>query len=234
MDTSMCESSKPLERRASASKKILNENREVESLAANGACVPISIVRNTLGDWLSKWRIKISLMAFSLLIAFNFLVLGTRPYHPLVPICLASVLGTSLVMFGLAIRTWAAGTLHKSQEVTTVGPYALVRNPLYVGSFFMMFGFCTLMKDWLAMAFVIGPITVLYWYQVRVEERNLSNRFHDEWHQYFGTTGRFLPRSISRSVLAYWSFRQWLKNREYQAVIATLIALAALGFLAAN
>lgn len=230
----MYESSKPVARITPATTKLLAEDRKVEELTADGAFVPLSIVRITLGDWLSKWRIKISLLAFSLLIAFNFLVLGSRPYHPIVPICLPSVLGTSLVLFGLAIRTWAAGTLHKSQEVTTVGPYALVRNPLYVGSFLMMFGFCTLMKDWLAMAFVVGPITVLYWYQVRVEERNLSNRFHDEWHQYFGTTGRFLPRSISRSVLAHWSFRQWLKNREYQAVIATLIALAALGFLAAN
>src|SRR5689334_9344828 len=48
----------------------------------------------------------------------------------------------SLFAFGLALavlaeawRIWAAGTIHKVEELTTGGPYAHVRHPLYVGSF---------------------------------------------------------------------------------------------------
>ena len=36
---------------------------------------------------------------------------------------------------GLWIRGWSAGTIHKDEELTTTGPYAFARNPLYVGSF---------------------------------------------------------------------------------------------------
>jgi protein-S-isoprenylcysteine O-methyltransferase Ste14 len=186
------------------------------------------------GHWISRRRIAISLLTFSLLIGFNMLVLGVRPYPPLAPLQFASLLGTGLVVLGVAIRTWAAGTLHKSQEVTSVGPYALVRNPLYVGSFLMMFGFCILMKDWLAFAWVAGPMACLYWFQIRFEERNLAEWFSSDWAQYASRTGRCIPRSINASVFACWSPRQWMKNREYQAVIASLIGLALLGLLAAT
>jgi protein-S-isoprenylcysteine O-methyltransferase Ste14 len=43
--------------------------------------------------------------------------------------------GVALFALGSALRWWAAGTLHKDQEVTTGGPYAVARHPLYVGSF---------------------------------------------------------------------------------------------------
>src|SRR5262245_55982943 len=52
--------------------------------------------------------------------------------------------GLGLVLGGLALRSWAAGTLHKRRILTTTGPYGLVRHPLYVGSFMMMIGFCLL------------------------------------------------------------------------------------------
>ena len=52
------------------------------------------------------------------------------------------LLGLGLVFSGLALRSWAAGTLHKRTQLATSGPYALVRHPLYIGSLFMMLGFC--------------------------------------------------------------------------------------------
>lgn len=182
--------------------------------------------------WIVKRRITLSLILFTLLIALNLLVFRTRPYLPFDRQQLGSVVGTSLAIAGLAIRSWAAGTLHKSSEVTTIGPYSLVRNPLYVGSFLMIFGFCILMKDWLSLAFALGPLAVLYWFQVRAEERYLSTRFGEAWSEYANKTGRFLPCSLTNQFLLGWSAAQWLRNREYQAMFATVIALAGLCALA--
>ena len=182
--------------------------------------------------WLSRRRIAISVVAFASLIGFHLLVLKVPPYHPLIPIQVINLVGTGLILLGLGIRSWAAGMLHKSQEITSVGPYSVVRNPLYLGSFMMMIGFCMLMKDWLSLAFVMGPMAVLYYFQIRVEERNLAAWFRDDWSNYVRRTNRILPGTLSKAILAPWSSRQWARNREYQAVVATLLGLVALGLLA--
>jgi protein-S-isoprenylcysteine O-methyltransferase Ste14 len=179
-------------------------------------------------SWIVRKRIAISLTAFLLLIGFNLLILRTRPVMPFNIHQLGSLLGSGLVLTGLAIRSWAAGTLHKNAEITSVGPYALVRNPLYVGSFLMIFGFCLLMKDWLALAFALGPLAVIYWVQVRAEENNLAVKFGHAWAGYAASVGRFFPRRWSARLWTGWRMDQWLRNREYPAVLTTAIGLFAL------
>jgi len=41
------------------------------------------------------------------------------------------LIGASVGLLGLAIRAYAAGYLHKQAVLTTTGPYARTRNPLY-------------------------------------------------------------------------------------------------------
>ncbi len=132
-----------------------------------------------------------------------------------------------LVASGLGLRSWSAGTLNKSRELTTVGPYALVRNPLYVGSFLMMIGFCLLCRDWLMLAFVAGPLAMLYWYQVRFEEQSLKHLFPNQWSDYVDSTPRFFPSRLSGQVMAGWSLAEWLRNREYKAIAASSLGLVA-------
>ena len=49
-------------------------------------------------------------------------------------------LGLPLAAAGLLLRAWAAGHLAKNQRLATSGPYAYVRNPLYLGSFLIGLG----------------------------------------------------------------------------------------------
>jgi len=49
--------------------------------------------------------------------------------------------GAALVAVGLAVRAWAAGHLRRDQPLTTSGPYAYVRHPLYLGSTLVLAGF---------------------------------------------------------------------------------------------
>ncbi|RMF37114.1 MAG: isoprenylcysteine carboxylmethyltransferase family protein [Planctomycetota bacterium] len=187
--------------------------------------------------WLSAWivrkRIAISLVAFSVLIAFNLLGRHTVPLSPTDLANPWAAAGVALVVCGVLIRSWAAGTLHKNGELTQAGPYAMVRNPLYLGSFLMMFGFCILMRDPLSAIFVAGPMLLLYRSKIISEEANLSLWFPDQWESYARTTPRIIPRLPSRRVMHGWSFRMWLNNREYRAVVGTAIGLIAIHFLAA-
>lgn len=183
---------------------------------------------NTWGAWISRKRIVMSMVSFTCLIVYNLVVVRTRALDPLDLAQPQAVLGTSLVLLGLFIRSWSAGMLRKTEVLITSGPYALVRNPLYVGSFLMMFGFCLLMRDWLSFAFVAGPMALIYWFQVKSEETRLSKRFGESWSQYTRATGRFVPCNLKRTVFVKWSLNQWMKNSEYEAFIAALVALIAL------
>src|ERR1051325_421336 len=42
--------------------------------------------------------------------------------------------GVPLSLLGLGLRAWAAGCLYKDRDLATSGPYAHLRNPLYVGT----------------------------------------------------------------------------------------------------
>jgi protein-S-isoprenylcysteine O-methyltransferase Ste14 len=138
------------------------------------------------------------------------------------------LLGLGLVFSGLALRTWAAGTLHKCTELTTSGPYGLVRHPLYIGSFMMMVGFCQLIGDAENIWFVVGPVLALYVYRALGEEKFLAARFPDQWTEFARKVPRFFPRRLPKQTFSTWNLNQWIYNREYQAVSAVLLGLVAL------
>lgn len=63
--------------------------------------------------------------------------------------------GTCIVLLGLSIRFWAAGYIkhHRVDRIVntptlvTGGPYAHVRNPLYLANRLIALGFCV-MSGW--------------------------------------------------------------------------------------
>jgi protein-S-isoprenylcysteine O-methyltransferase Ste14 len=138
------------------------------------------------------------------------------------------VFGVFFVIAGLALRSWAAGILHKNSRLTTVGPYSLIRNPLYAGSFLMMLGFCLLLDNLWDISLIVVPVVILYVVKVRQEEKLLANLFPSEWPAYSASTPRFIPRMARTDVRADWRLSQWMRSREYQALGATIVALAAL------
>ncbi len=176
-------------------------------------------------DWLVRRRVAISLVLFTGLVLLDLVVIQNRPRDvfrlsdPLVAI------SELLILVGLLIRSWAAGTLRKKKHLATTGPYAWIRNPLYVGSFLMMVGFGTLVQDPLTLWIVIGPLAWLYWLAVRTEEHHLAAIFPDEWPAYSARVPRFLPRRLVRPRAGEWSLAQWRHNLEHQAWIGSIAAL---------
>lgn len=182
---------------------------------------------HALCQFLVRRRILLSAILFTVLIAHDVLS-GVRPHNLTDWRDPASVAGVLLVLGGLAIRSWAVGILRKDQELTRSGPYRLIRNPLYVGSFLMMFGFCALIDDPKNIWFILGPMLLIYILKVRQEEQLLSQRFPAEWPDYARSTPRFLPRIARGNLKADWSGAHWMHSREYRALAAALSALVAI------
>ncbi|HEX3852361.1 MAG TPA: methyltransferase, partial [Polyangiaceae bacterium] len=66
-----------------------------------------------------------------------------------------------VVGLGLIIRALASGQVKKDRELTTTGPYAYVRNPLYLGSILLGIGFAIASRDiWVGVFLVIYFIVI--------------------------------------------------------------------------
>jgi protein-S-isoprenylcysteine O-methyltransferase Ste14 len=139
-----------------------------------------------------------------------------------------SMLGVALVVGGVALRSWAAGTLRKYTELTMSGAYGLFRHPLYVGSFMTMVGICTLINDEENIWFVAGPILALFVLRALHEESVMAKRFPAKWPDYARQVPRFLPRRWPPNAFTFWSWEQWLRNHEYRMVGAVSLGLVAM------
>jgi protein-S-isoprenylcysteine O-methyltransferase Ste14 len=178
-------------------------------------------------EFLLQRRVRITVVVFAALIAEDVLV-GFRPHDLLNYHDGHTLLGLALVAAGVATRTWAAGILHKQKQLTTVGPYALMRHPLYAGSLMMMIGFAALIDDPENIWIILGPILGMYVLRAVREERVLSRHFSSQWEDYAKAVPRFIPYRGSKHVFAPWRMTQWITNREYQAVFAVALGLMAI------
>jgi protein-S-isoprenylcysteine O-methyltransferase Ste14 len=177
-----------------------------------------------IAAWLVYRRVRISLAIFACLLVEDVLI-GVEPHGIFAYRDPVAVAGCMLIFAGLAVRSWAAGILRKNRELTTTGPYAVVRNPLYIGSCLIMCGFCTLIDHVENIYIVLGPVAGLYFLQVLHEERRLAKLFPGQWSEYAAAVPRFIPRSFPRAVFAGWDREQWLGSREYNALGAALLGM---------
>lgn len=136
--------------------------------------------------------------------------------------------GLSLALTGLAIRSWAAGILRKGRDLTIEGPYSLCRHPLYLGSLLMVVGIFVLLGRWTEGQLICLPVLVIYHFTMRSEEARLNERYAERWTNYAAGTPRLLAWKLWNYRPAEWTVAQWLKSREYQALLGTTLFLAAL------
>ncbi|MXY69889.1 MAG: isoprenylcysteine carboxylmethyltransferase family protein [Acidobacteriia bacterium] len=135
------------------------------------------------------------------------------------PTVASVVLGLPLVLAGLALRAWAAGHLRKNQQLAISGPYAHVRNPLYIGSLSagVGFGICS------AHPILLVAILVVFtaWFLPVVgEEEGHIRKILPGYREYESRVPRFVPacKPLYESSQRFeWGL--YLVNREYSALL---------------
>ena len=85
--------------------------------------------------------------------------------------------GAVVAVIGEAVRVWAAGHLEKGREVTTSGPYALTRHPLYLGSTLIGIGLAIASGSAIVAALVVAYLAITLTAAVRTEEAHLTEKF---------------------------------------------------------
>lgn len=138
--------------------------------------------------------------------------------------------GAPVCLFGELIQMWAASHLHKDERLTVSGPYSHVRNPMYLGRFFLGLGLLIMTwNPWLVGVYVVG-FAVYAHLRVRREEARLIEIFGEDYQRYCRETHRWLPgfRAYSGSEARGASWRQVCANHEQINMIGLIIVLVAL------
>jgi len=136
--------------------------------------------------------------------------------------------GSVVVIPGLIIRALASGHLRKNEQVTTSGPYAYTRNPLYLGSLLLAVGFAVAGRSWWIVAALILIFLLIYVPVIRAEEAFLRGQF-PEYEEYARRVPWLLPRfSSASSKWSEFSWELYWKHREYNAILGSVAMMAAL------
>jgi protein-S-isoprenylcysteine O-methyltransferase Ste14 len=128
------------------------------------------------------------------------------------------VAGGAVALVGEAIRLWAAGHLEKGREVTSSGPYAFTRHPLYLGSTVIGIGLGYASASVVVAVMVVAYLAITLTAAVRTEEAHLTDKFGAAYPEYRAGRTDGAPRRFSPA--------RAVRNREYRAVLGLLLVLA--------
>jgi len=147
-------------------------------------------------------------------------------------------MAASLVLVGpgLWLRGYASGYLRKNAELTITGPYAHTRNPLYLGSMLIAFGFSAAAASWVILGALAALFAAIYLPTIASEEAYLRGHFAG-FDAYAREVPKLLPRltaarpaTASGSGPGAFSPALYRKHREYNAVIGAGAIYMALAF----
>jgi protein-S-isoprenylcysteine O-methyltransferase Ste14 len=146
------------------------------------------------------------------------------------PSALPFMAGAALVVLGSIVRMYASGFIVKNKQLATVGPYSVVRHPLYTGNGLILIGFVIACGVWWAI-----PVGILFWWlfypvTIAYEDAKLERIFGDAWRQWSVTVPAVIPRRIWPRGGGGWSFMTSLRENYEPVVMAfTLACIAWIG-----
>jgi protein-S-isoprenylcysteine O-methyltransferase Ste14 len=153
-------------------------------------------VTTRVGGWLFRHRSSIPVP-----LAIAVLVLQIGEVTPSIALIAG---GVALTFLGELLRLWAVhhiGVISRTRSdrlgpLIAAGPFAFVRNPLYLGNIALWAGFAlTARLVWLAPV-IIALLGLEYHAIVRWEERLLEARLGDGYREYAARVPRWIPAFI--------------------------------------
>jgi len=144
------------------------------------------------------------------------------------PSWVSIAIGTCVAFPGVFLRALASGHVKKNEELTTSGPYAYTRNPLYLGSLIMAVGFAVAAQSPWVLILMLVMFFAIYLPVIRGEEEYLRKTFPN-FEAYAQNVPRLHPRLTPfGSAHASFSGALYKQHREYNAILGTAVVMAAL------
>jgi protein-S-isoprenylcysteine O-methyltransferase Ste14 len=146
-----------------------------------------------------KERIKIDSTLLSFIIIMTGILFLCPYFYPSRSLWedVFDFLGVVAIFKGVFIRMAARGhkKAHslKSEQLVTSGPYSLVRNPMYLGSFLIGAGFILMLWPWWALPVFAGIFYARFNPQMVKEEEFLTKLAGEKYVSYCRETPRIFP-----------------------------------------
>ena len=129
--------------------------------------------------------------------------------------------GIGFIIAGLLVRAWANGYAIKLDKLTTSGPYALVRHPLYLGTMIIIVGFAIMLNTYHVGVLFIAMMAIMYYRTIKKEEAMLEAAFNDTYLDYKKNVPAVIPTVLPYRKGEKWpfSFRRLIQSQEYKPLI---------------
>jgi len=147
------------------------------------------------------------------------------------------VFGIAFILLGQLFR--ASGRGFKSDNsgsghfLIQSGPYAFVRNPMYLGIFLIGLGIIVTLFKWWALIIFLLVFAIRYIVLIVTEEKKLQAMFAPDYLNYQQRVPRVIPsitKILKTDISAYLPLRiSWL-NREVGSILAVLFLVVILKF----
>lgn len=178
-----------------------------------------------IGEWFFRYRDYTPIPLIILL-----LIIGS-------PSVLSSTLGLLVIVFGELFRIYSVGFIgtvsrtrsdSTGQSLVVRGPFAYIRNPLYVGNFFISIGFAIFSASLTLIVLTALLFAVQYYFIVRYEESILIQKFGEDYEKYRRQVPAWFPSQLPDLSKLDWpkEFSTALKSE--RRTLTTIIALLAL------
>ena len=186
------------------------------------------------GRWLFRWRsyLPLVILGFALLYLKDY----TYPGHSKAIDQLWEIICLVVSFLGLGIRILTIGYTPRgtsgrntkkqiAETLNTTGLYSIVRNPLYLGNYFMGFGLVLFIHNFLLLWVYSFAFWLYYERIIFAEEAFLRRRFGSEYLDWAAQTPVFIPklRGYRKPSLSF-SLRNVLK-REYNGFFAVILVM---------
>lgn len=184
-----------------------------------------------LGRVLFRWRsfTPVPLLAVAALVLSRNRGIAPWPW---------TACGLVLCALGQGLRAWVLGQVPDgtsgqnekliATRLNTEGPYALTRNPLYLGNLCIVLGLGLVAHSWLLLAFCAALFALQYGLIIAAEEQFLRARFGAEFDAYCARVPRFWPRLRPPRPSLPWDARRALRKEHNPAAAWLAIALVLL------
>jgi protein-S-isoprenylcysteine O-methyltransferase Ste14 len=143
------------------------------------------------------------------------------------PAARSLLVGLPVSVLGLLLRAWATGHVEKNIRLAQSGPYAYVRNPLYLGTLLVAAGLVIASRQWLLAALFGAVFLLIYLPAIELEEQHLRTLF-PEFADYEERVPALWPTIHPLHNAAAFRWSLYVRNREYQALLGFLAGVALL------
>jgi protein-S-isoprenylcysteine O-methyltransferase Ste14 len=146
---------------------------------------------------------------------------------------ITDIAGLALFLSGYFLRTVARGYKAElnpdGKTLVTKGPYAITRNPMYLGTLFIGLGIILLVLQWWVAAVFLTAYLLIYIPQIKKEEKKLEGFFPGRFKDYCRATPRFFPgiKALMRRDSNIEFKFAWMKKELSSFAAASVFIIAA-------